>query len=511
MNESRSKNSVRNVGIVFGSKILQMVLSFLVRTLLIQKLGSEILGLDGLFSSVITVLSIADLGLGSAVIYSLYTPIAENDKKTITAYVIFFNKIYVVIGIVIMAIGFSTLPILPYIVNLNEPVAHLEIIYLLTIAGTSASYFFSSRRIIFEADQKAYKYVSIDLVFNILLQLTQIFVIIIFQNYIFVLINRLIIALLNNVVIYIRGNKEYKYLSKYKQEKLGKTQKQDLWTNTGVILCHKVGGVLVSGVDNTIISAFVGTIIAGFYSNYLLIISSITSFITIGINSLVPSVGNLKATNEDIEHHYDVFKELLLINYVLSSFAAIMLYSELNNFITIWIGKGYLLDEGVVLLLCINFYISTMRYACGTFNTAAGYFKQTVIKPIAEGVLNLIVSIVLVREIGILGVFVGTTLSLLLGSVWVDPLVLYKKWFKRSVKQYAIWYCEMATFTGIIGLLVTLVGSCFQPTGFMTLMMHAIIVGVICMSLVLMTTIVFPGRKDLYHRLKRLFVRNFEA
>ena len=502
MDESRSKNSARNVGVVFVSKILQILLSFLVRTLLIQKLGAEILGLDGLFSSVITILSIADLGLGSAVIYSLYTPIAENDKKTIAAYISFFDKVYSVIGIVIMVIGFITLPVLPFIVNLEKPIAHLELIYLLTIAGTSATYFFSSRRIIFEADQKAYKFVSVDLVFNILLQLTQIFIIIVFQDYIFVLLNRAVIALLKNVNIYIIGNREYEYLSKYKQERLEKSRKRALWTNTIAILCHKVGGVLVSGVDNTIISAFVGTLYAGFYSNYLLVINSVTAFITIGINSLVPSVGNLRATTDNVEHHYSVFTELLLINYVMSAFVGVMLYAELNNFIVVWIGKNYLLDTSVVLLLCINFYISTMRYACGTFNTAAGYFKQTLIKPIAEGIINLIVSIVLVNQIGMIGVFIGTTVSLLLGSVWVDPFVLYRKWFKKNVLRYAIHYCEMAAFAVVIGVIINRIGKLYSPNSFMALFIHSLMLSLICIVLVVLTTLVLPGRSEVFARLK---------
>ena len=143
-----------------------------------------------------------------------------------------------------------------------------------------------------------------------------------------------------------------------------------------------------------------------------------------------------------------------------------------------------------------------MRVACEAFNTAAGYFKQTLIKPIAEGVINLVVSIALVNKIGMTGVFIGTTVSLLLGSVWVDPFVLFRKWFKKNVTQYAICYSEMAVFAGIIGVVINIAGQLFLPDSFMTLIIHALMLGLICMVLVLTTTLVLPGRREVLVRLK---------
>lgn len=504
MIETRVKKSVRNVAVIFISKIFQMLLTFLVRTLVISYLGDVILGLDGLFSSIITVLSIADLGLGSAVMFSLYEPIANHEEKRIAAYISFFDKVYSFIGVMIFAFGVITIPVLKYLIILDTPVDNIAIIYLLTIFDTAVTYFFASRRVIFEADQSSYKITTIDLFFNVGLQLTQIFIILITGNYILVLSFRAVWALLNNLLIYHKGNAYYKYLKIYKNEKLGREEIKSLWANIGYIFCHKVGGVLVSGVDNTIISAFVSTLVAGYYSNYLLIINSITSFITIGLNALIPSVGNLKATTDDVNHHYRVFKEVVLINYILSAFAGVMLLAELNNFISVWIGKDYLLENNVVLLLCLNFYISTMRYGCGAFNTAAGYFKQTIIKPIAEGILNLVVSITLVQQIGIIGVFFGTLASLLLGSVWVDPYIIHKYWFKRSIHGYTIQYIFMLGMTVGIGAAVCSLGSLYMPTNFIELFLHGMICAIVCGLLVLVTTLLLPGRKEVYKRANSL-------
>ena len=504
MIESRLQKSIRNVTFIVTSKLLLMLLTFTVRTLLIKYLGVEILGLDGLFSSIVTVISIADLGLGSAVIYSLYKPIAENDEKTIAAYISFFNKVYSIIGCVIITVGILTIPVLKHLVNLDAPVNNIEIIYILTILSTALTYFFSSRRIIYEADQNSYKITTVDFAFNVGLQLAQILIILLFKEYIVVLIIRAVFALFNNIAIYLKGNAQYRYLTKYKREKLKRDNIIALWKNTGAIMCHKVGGVLVTGVDSIIISAFIGTLFSGYYSNYLLVITSVTTFITLGLNALIPSVGNLKVTTESTEHHYRVFKEVLLTNYFMSAFACVMLYVELDNLINVWVGSKFLMEKEVTLLLCINFFISTMRFGGGAFNTAAGYFKQTLIKPFAEGIINLIVSIVLVQHIGMLGVFLGTTISLILGSVWVDPYVLYKNWFRKSSLEYFGQYAVMLIFTFGIGTIMHFAGSLYMPQNFIELVIHALISAFACVILVSLSTLLLPGRKDLFQRVKAI-------
>ena len=504
MIESRLQKSIRNVTFIVASKLLLMLLTFTVRTLLIKYLGVEILGLDGLFSSVVTVISIADLGLGSAVIYSLYKPIAQKDEKTIAAYISFFNKVYSIIGCIIIAVGVLTIPFLKYLINLDTTVNNIEIIYILTILSTALTYFFSSRRIMYEADQNSYKITTVDFVFNVGLQVAQILIILLFKEYIVVLIIRAVFALFNNIAIYLRGNAQYRYLTKYKREKLERDSIVSLWKNTGAIMCHKVGGVLVSGVDSIIISAFIGTLFSGYYSNYLLVITGITTFITLGLNALIPSVGNLRVTTESTEHHYHVFKEVLLTNYIMSAFAGVMLYVELDHLINVWVGSKFLLEKEVTVLLCINFYISTMRFGGGAFNTAAGYFKQTMIKPIAEGIINLIVSLVLVQHIGMFGVFLGTTVSLILGSVWVDPYVLYKNWFRKSSLEYFGQYAVMFFVTFGIGTIMHFAGSLYIPQNFIELVIHTLISAFACIILVFLSTLVLPGRKDLYQRARAI-------
>lgn len=439
MSKGRTRNAVINVAVNLTSKVLQLLLSFVFRTLLIRYAGNEILGLDGLFSSIVTVLNMADLGIVTAVIYFLYRPIVECDYEKIAATMNFFQKFYISVGVFVLSVGCALIPILPFLVKLPENSnVNINLIYVLTIINTATSYFLSSRRIIFEANQELYRLTLIDFIVQVALQITQIIIIVTIKNYIAILIARIVYQVLTNIFIWIYALKKYPWLKN--KSKLSKDCKKTLLTNTSAVMVHKVGGVLVTGTDNIIISSFISTLLVGFYSNYNLIISSLSTIAIAIITVLTPSIGNLKESSKDIEHHYKIFKKINSLSYIMIAFMSICLFNLINPFIQIWLGKEYLFDTNVVLVLCVNFYISLMRYPIGAFATAGGYFKQTTIKPIAESIINLVVSLSLVNYIGILGVFLGTTVSLVLGSLWVEPVIVYKKWFKKNSLLFFINY-----------------------------------------------------------------------
>lgn len=503
-NDSRTKKSIRNIAFLTGGKLIHVLLSFFARTLLIRYLGIEILGLDGLFTSIISVLSLAELGLSSAVIFSLYAPIANGGKGKIAAYINLFQQIYAIIGVGITVVGLAIIPILPKLIRLPADVENINLIYILTILGTSVSYFFSGRRIILEADQKKYVVTVVDTICSTVMQLIQIIVMVVYKNYIFVLCSRILCNLISNLCVQCIGNKQYPYLADGCKEGLSKKERRALFSNTRAVLCHKIGGVFVTGIDNLVISAFIGTVITGIYSNYLMLINTVTAFITVGLNALIPSVGNLMVESSDIKHHYKVYETVVLMNYVVSTFCSVVLLCLLNPFVELWLGKEFLLDESVVLLLCIIFYISTMRYGIGAFCTAAGYFKETVKKPIMESLINVLVSLALVHKLGLYGVFLGTLCSLLLGSVWVDPYILYKKWFKKDFLCHWKVYIRMVLFASAIGGISVLIcrGISFERDymGFVL----KLLVSCLCTSvLVAVSTLFLPGHTALYNRIKK--------
>ena len=450
-NTSRTNNSIRNSTVVVLSKMINVFFSFIVRTLIINKLGIEILGIDGLFASVITVLSLADLGIGTAITYSLYKPIANQDYKTCAAYMNFFQKVYVLVGSVIFVLGLLLIPFLPYLINLPNHVDNLMLIYILTLASSAISYFLSSRRVIYEANQVGYAITAVDTISSLISQCLQVLVIVLFNDYVIVLLVRIFATILSNGYIFVESNKDFSYIFKKRNASLKKCQIRKLRTDLMAIVCHKIGGVFVTGTDNMLISYFIGTILTGVYSNYLLITNTVSTLIAMSINAITPSIGNLKESSDDKDHQYEIFWEVQLVNYVVSSVFLVFMYCLINPFITIWLGKKYIFDELTTALICVVFYISSMRYGVGAFSVAAGYFKKTVYKPILESIINLIVSLILVGYIGIDGIILGTLVSLILGSVWVDPYVVFKNWFKKPFSEYVRQYVSLLIFTLSLG------------------------------------------------------------
>lgn len=450
MSKSRLVNSSRNSICVIANKVILLLFSFAFRTLLIKNLGNVILGLDGIFGSILSVLNVADMGISSAIMFSLYKPLAENDQIKIAAVMNFFRKTYICVGTFIAIVGLCLIPALPFLIKIPEGTNNVELLYVLTLAGTVISYFLSSRRIIFEADQKNYKLIMIDTVISICLQISQILLIIFFPNYIAILVLRIVFQILSNIGINWYAKRKYPTLKINKKEKLTKVDKKLLFGNTGAVMVHKIGGVMVTGMDSIIIGAFVSVVAAAIYSNYMLIIGNITLIVSMAISAITPSVGNLKEETNDINYQYNIFKMVHFASFWVVGMTAICLLCLLKPFIFAWLGVEYVYPIWVELVLVANYFISTMRFGIGTFCTAGGYFKQTAFKPILEGVINLVVSIVSVKYIGILGIFLGTLASLLLGSFWVDPVVTYKKWFKRPVGIYFLHYfCYTAIICAI--------------------------------------------------------------
>lgn len=429
------------------NKLLQILFSFLFRTVIMRYIGNEILGLDGIFSSILNMLNMADLGISTAVTFSLYKPLADGDDRKVFAIMSFFQKFYMGVGVFVLTAGFLLIPALPYIVNIPDGTQNAVLIYILSVISTAATYFLSSRRIIFEADQETFRLSVVDTVTMIVTQVAQIVLLLVLKNYIAVLILRILCNLASNTFIFLYARQKYGFFRTYKKIPLSKEDRRGLLGNTGAVMVHKVGGVLVSGTDNLIISVMLNTLLVGFYSNYQMVIGSIGALVIMVITAVTPSVGNLKVTSDDIEHHYATFKIINGIGFYLTSFCCICLACLLQPFILAWGGEEYLLDPVVVLILCMNFYLSTMRFPINAFLTAAGYFKKTMFKPLLEGVINLVVSIVLTYYIGLAGVFIGTTVSLVAGSLWVDPVVTYRHWFKKNPARYFGTYA--------VGLLLT--------------------------------------------------------
>jgi len=501
MKNSRQTNSVLNVLVMLLAKFFQIVLTFFIRRTLIVNLGEEILGIDGLFSGILSVLSLADLGINTAIIYALYNPISQKDEKKIAAFVAFFKKAYILVGLFILVVGVLLTPFIEKIVNLDKNIENINLYYVLTIFYTAASYFCSSRRVIFEADQRNRIVTMIDALANVASQVGQVLIILLIKDYIIVLLCRIVFSIIGNAYIYYLGDKEYLYLKKYKHLKLCKSEKNALLKDTGAVLCHKIGGVVVNSTDSIIISAFMGIVLAGYYSNYITVINGVSIFVTGVFSVIIPSIGNLKAETSDVEYHYTIFETVFLANYLLSGFCTVVLFSLINPFISVWLGEKYVFNSLTTFLLCINFYLTTMRYGVGAFCTAGGLFKETIIKPIVESVVNLVVSIMLVQHYGLSGVIIGTIASLIVGSIWVDPYFLFTRWFNKSVKMYYVYFSIMFVIVCMLSMLSFKIISLIEMEGIMGFIAKMVISCVVGAVGVFVTARYFPGFVDLRERL----------
>lgn len=455
----RTLNSIRNSSFALVGQICTILLSFISRTIFIQTLSVEYLGINGLFSNIINLLSLAELGVGSAIIYSMYKPIADKDKKKINAIMNLYSKIYHIIGCSIGIIGLILLPFLDFIIKDNN-IPNIEFIYLMFLSNSVISYFFIYKSSILIADQKSYVISIYQYGFNILQYILQIIILLETKNFLFYLSIQIIITFLINYLISKQVDKRYKSFIRDKDLVLSKESKNEIKKNIGAMMFHRLGAVVSGATDNIIISAFVGLYTVGIYSNYNLILGTLNKLLNQIFTPLIGSIGNLTVT-ENSEKAYEVFKLVYFINFWFYSLSTICLWVMLNPFIISWLGQDYVMSSNVILIFLINFYIGGMRKTLLLYRDTMGLFWNDRYKPIFEVLINLVASLILVQSFGIAGVFLGTLISILTTSFWVDPYILYKHGFNKSMfVHFKKWFFYFI-ITIFVGLLTERISSIF--------------------------------------------------
>lgn len=444
---------------------MTVLINFLTRTVFARVLSAEYLGLNGLFSNILSVLSLAELGVGSAIIYSMYKPLADKDEYKLQALMNFYKKIYTSIGLFILVIGVGLTPFLPVFIKEMPDIPNIKTIYVLYVANSAFTYFFSYKRSFLIADQKKYIDSFYQYSFYLLRNVLQIILLLATRNFLLYLIIQIIVTFIQNATISIRTDRLYPFLKGKNVAVMDKEDTALIVKNTKALVMHKIGSVLVLGTDNLVISKFVGIIEVGLYSNYLLILTALNQAIGMVFQSLTSSIGNLGVTEEG-NKNIAVFKAIDLIGYWTVSFAAISLAILFNPFINLWLGAQYLFPTSVVLLIVMNFYFSGRRQSVLTFKDALGLFWNDRYKPLFEAGINLIVSLVLVQFMGIEGVIIGTIVSTLTTCLTVEPHVLYKYGFKTSPRGYYQNYILHTGVTAIAGLVTWSACSVFSATTF---------------------------------------------
>lgn len=451
--KSRTSNILKTSGVGMVSTAFSTLLAFAYRTVFIYILSASYLGIEGLFSNILKMLSLAELGISTAIVYRFYEPICKNDVEKVGQLMKFFKVVYAAIATIIMAVGLSILPFLNvFIKDASEVPAdiNLSLVYVLYLLMQVSTYLFSYKMTILTADQKQYMMSIFNVVVKFISSVAQIVVLVIWKNFTLSLILNIIVTLAANIIMSAYVTRQYKEVFAVKTT-LPKNERAQIYKDTFATLCHKIGGIVANGTDSIIISSFIGIAVAGIYSNYHMIIYSIIVIMQQVTGNFTSSLGNAAVVKTGDEQFSD-YRKLLFATLWISSYVTTCVYVLIDKFMLIWTqNTEMLLDEYTVILIAIMLFTDIIRYITTSYINGNGLFVKDKIRPLIEAGINLLVSIIAVKKIGLAGVFVGTIVSRICTTMWREPYLVFKHVFNKSTKHY--WKTVGAFFmcTVIIG------------------------------------------------------------
>lgn len=497
----RTKNASRNI--IFGVilKVYQILVPFLMRTAMIYLMGVQYLGLNSLFTSILQVLNLAELGVGSAMVYSMYKPIATDDYVSISALMKLYRTYYRVIGGIIAVVGISIAPFVPKLISGDVPAGiSIYALYFLNLGATVLSYWlFAYKNSIFMAYQRNDVPSKVTMVTSSIQYTTQILVLWIFHNYYFYVLIALFTQVLNNIIVAYYANKIYPMFRAVGD--VEKSEKNEINRRIKDLFYIKIGSVVVDSADTIVISAFLGLTVLAVYQNYFYIMNSVYSIITIIMASITAGVGNSLLT-EKLEKNYNDFKTLTFLISFCLCFCCNCFIGLYQPFMKMWVGEDLMLDYPFVIMICIYFYVRLIASIWNVPKDAAGLWHTDRFRALIAAGVNLLLNLLLVKHIGLYGILISTIVSVLFISCpWILCNV-FKYVYKRDVKlylfsiiKYAICtivcciisaiLCDRVTFDGLIGLIVK---------------------GIICGFISLLFLIVFI-RSDEFKNSKNLIMR----
>lgn len=462
---SRTDNSLKNLKTAVLFKLAAIVVNFIARKIFVVVLTKEYLGLDGIFANILTMLSLAELGVGTAITYSMYKPLAEGDRELILSLITLYRKFYTVIGITVGVLGAALTPFLQYIIRDIPDIPHIRLIYLMFVLDSSISYFLVDKQSLISADQKQHIVTYYQYKTSMAVTAAQCAALLLTGDYILYLALKLCATFVCNALLARKADRLYPYLKQKTVQPLPAPIRQDISKNIRAMIAHKLGSVVVFGTDNVLIAYFVGAVSVGLYSNYLLITQSLKSAYSMIFRAMTASIGNLCAA-EDTAHAQAVFWRVDLLTRWIYGFSAVCLVVLFNPFISLWLGADYLFSMPIVLLIVLSFYVTGMRQSVLTFREAMGLYWYDRHKPLFESAINLAVSILLAKPFGIVGIFIGTVVSTLSTCTWIEPYILFRHGFGAPVGKYFVRYALNTLLTAFAGAATWCICALLPQTGF---------------------------------------------
>ena len=492
--EPRTKNALK-MSVVGGvTNIVKILLGFGYRTLFVFMFSATYLGINGLFSNVLQILSLAELGISTAIVYRFYEPISRDDVHYVGMLMNFFGRVYRVIAISILCIGLCFLPFIPSLVNSSDSLPsdiNIYVVYILFLGNTVASYLFSYKMTILSADQKNYITSIIDLIQVVVRYAVQIIALYQTRDYTMTLFIGIVATLLLNFVCSLWTEYQYKKVFAVK-EMLSKEDRKQIYSDTKACMYHKVGGTVLSSTDNIILTKMVSLGMTGIYSNYSMLLTYVQQLINQILGNFAASVGNAIQTMSS-DDYYKLFKKINFAGLWVASIVSVGVYGVIDDFICVWLGDKYVLDSVTTVIIVVQLYLTLTRVTSGAFTNAAGLFVKDRIRPLIEATLNLVISIILTYHLGIAGVFLGTIMSMALTVCWREPYLLYKYSFKRSVFDYWKVYFEFFVLTSLAGVVIALVRPFLNINSLVEVIIEGIVIE-ICINLIFL--VIFKHREE---------------
>lgn len=497
---TRTRKAVKNISYNIAYQLIMLVMGFVNRTIFLYFLNVEFLGVQAIFKDVLALLSMADLGLITAMTYSFYKPLAEGNQAYISGLVQFYRKICNGIALVIFLGGLVLIPFLPLLVHVETEMPLLTIYYLLTLLNTVASYLVAYKTVVLVADQRGYVTAQYGSVLNILQNLTLALFLWWTRNFLVYLLIQVAFTYLYNFLVSAHASRTYPYIND--KQTLPKEEAKELFKNIKSVFVYKSSTVLLSATDNTLISILVGTATVGFYSNYMLVVSKALSLITTAFTSMTSSLGNL-VVQEGEARRYQVFEGLQSLCNILSIFVVNLLLFVLQDFIVLWLGADFLLDQGVLAAILLNLFLSLILLPVWVYREATGLYQQIQYVMLLTAFVNLGLSIWLGQWLGLVGILLATSVARLTTYFWYEPILLFRQYFNRPVDSYFRSLLQTALVFGLLALLSSLLSPLFGTVTPVRFILKSICLGLVSLVVLALIYAKSPGVALITTRLRK--------
>lgn len=445
----RVKYATRNIMFGFVGNIITMLAHFVLRRVFISTLGDTLLGVETLYTDVLTVLSLAELGVGTAVNYNLYGPVARGEKEKIKSYMLLYKKAYRVIAVVIAAAGLALVPFLPVIVG--DPgyisLQELRIYYLIFLFNTVSTYFVAYKYSLANADQKNYIQTNVNTITKLISLACQTIALLVLPNFLLYLLIQAGVELAQKIFVSCYLNKKYPILREKDVTPLTREENDDVVSKVKALMLHRVGDMARLQTDTIIISAFLGVIWTGMIGTYKMFVSSVSNYVNVIFNSVISSFGNLIAT-EGEEKQFQLFKVYRFFAIWVYGFSAVGFLLLLSPLVELYAGRERVLATSIITWYLIDYFFKGERVVLSNFKTAAGVFEQDKYLTLIQGAVNLVISLALVTKVGMAGVYIGTVISGLIANI-TKPIIIYKACFHRTAVSY---FKDSFKYLGVIGV-----------------------------------------------------------